>query len=1132
MKIALSYVRTNTQTDCQQLLAQQSFVSSRSECLINQGSPNNLNNNDQEFANNLKGLQNNNCIGAKQIICKSKTEYVLSTDNCKSDTIFVIQKSSSKLIQKIYLQINFLIESKEIVAATSTYTVNSQSFPPSGQFLQWCDNASQFYYHLTEIKADINSNNLNIQFKAYEGSKSYNTIVYGFVLAIAYCPDFCDQCDNSGCTKCSSGYNLSNGICNGCDDTCLTCSGPGKNQCITCKNNYYISDKNNYCVSSCDSNQYIDSTSPQKYCRSCMSNCQACTYSNNCQACYISYYYTGSQCAPCDNTCYSCSGPGKNQCTKCQNNYYISEKLNNYCDPNCDINQAQFIDSSNPNQKYCRKCITNCKNCINNTSCTTCIDSYYPSGSSCAPCDNTCYSCSGPGKNQCTKCQNNYYISEKLNNYCDPNCDLTQGQFIDSSNPNQKYCRKCINNCNNCTNNTSCTKCIDSYYISGNTCAPCDNTCYSCTGPGKNQCTKCQNNYYISEKLNNYCDPNCDLNQGQFVDQSNPDQKYCKKCISNCKNCNNNTSCTKCIDNYYLSGNTCAPCDNTCYSCTGPGKNQCTKCQNNYYISEKLNNYCEPNCDLDQGQFVDQSNPDQKYCKKCITNCKNCINNTSCTTCIDNYYVSGNTCSPCDNSCKQCSGPGVNQCIICRQSAYLIQPDNNNTCVQSCDQDNGYYIDKLTNPLQWYCRKCLSSCKTCLNGNSCSTCFDQNFLNSSNQCQPCDSTCQTCNGPQNTNCMICKSGLHMQLSTSLCVQSCDSNEFLNALSQCQKCDNSCKTCDGSSSSNCKSCYSNYYLYNKSCVPVCPNGYSLNTNTLACEPCQDKLSCNNCYNTCQLCTLGQIQSQKCNTCYSETRRLDSNNNCVCLNPKDQRNLFYQCSYQNIAVLYASLSESTPKLIIDFGSPLKQIVSSPNQLCKQVFEDQTFALLGSDCTCQITDNQIIVSLTNSSSIMENNLLNFKSDILQFQDYNVFIDTFYRNIVFQNKTDNPILQFQNNFIENTCNPVIISLSELKNDAGRGFFNITWSIEEITGITREDQIQSLNQIMKTASSNLNRTLIIEPSNLPPNQNITIKFSFLLKVNKTGQQTFKIFYRKEKIIRIHYQQSIYPPIYRYCIYI
>ncbi|EAR96180.1 hypothetical protein TTHERM_00129570 (macronuclear) [Tetrahymena thermophila SB210] len=48
--IVLSYVRTDLQTDCSQLLVSKSFFSSRSECLINQGGPSNLTNNDAEFA--------------------------------------------------------------------------------------------------------------------------------------------------------------------------------------------------------------------------------------------------------------------------------------------------------------------------------------------------------------------------------------------------------------------------------------------------------------------------------------------------------------------------------------------------------------------------------------------------------------------------------------------------------------------------------------------------------------------------------------------------------------------------------------------------------------------------------------------------------------------------------------------------------------------------------------------------------------------------------------------------------------------------------------------------------------------------------------------------------------------------
>ncbi|KAL4491183.1 hypothetical protein ABPG73_013252 [Tetrahymena malaccensis] len=557
MIIALNYVYARPYEHPVSFLQSKQFILERSECLINQGGPSSLVNYQAEFSQNLKGLQNNDCIGAKQITCNSSNRIVVSGDNCKTSTNFVVQKSSNTVIQNIYLEINFLVDSNQTFPASSVYSINGQNFPQSGNFSQWCDNTSTLYYHLTEIKTDIGSKSLNIQFQP-NSATSYRTYVFGFVLAVQYvCPSNCDKCNDTGCTQCSQSYSLSNGVCSACDSTCQTCSGPGKNQCIICKNNQYISDKNNYCVASCDSDQFLDSSSSQKYCRSCMSKCQTCTNSSSCQQCLTSYYYTGSQCAPCDSTCYSCSGSGKNQCIKCQNNYYISEKLSNYCDANCDLTQGQYIDQSNPNQKYCKKCLSFCKTCTNSTSCQVCMDNYYLNGNTCSSCDSTCFTCSGPGKNQCIKCQNNYYISEKLNNYCDANCDLTQGQYIDQSNPNQKYCKNCLSFCKTCSNSTSCQVCMDNYYLNGNTCSPCDNSCQNCSGPGINQCTICkQTAYFIQPDKNNQCVQSCDLNNAYYVDsQMNPQQKYCRKCLSTCKTCSNGNQCDTCFDKNFLDSN-------------------------------------------------------------------------------------------------------------------------------------------------------------------------------------------------------------------------------------------------------------------------------------------------------------------------------------------------------------------------------------------------------------------------------------------------------------------------------------------------------------------------------------------------------------------------------------------------
>ncbi|KAL4459337.1 hypothetical protein ABPG74_017950 [Tetrahymena malaccensis] len=157
----------------------------KSECLINQGGPSSLTDNTVEFSNNLKGLVINDCINAMQISCKNNLETVLSSPNCKTDTNFVIQKTSDNLIQKIYLEINFLVDSSKPFSASSVFKVNDQNFNQNGNFQLWCNATSTRYYHLTQISTNINSNQLTIQFQP-NSATSYQTIVYGFILAVQY----------------------------------------------------------------------------------------------------------------------------------------------------------------------------------------------------------------------------------------------------------------------------------------------------------------------------------------------------------------------------------------------------------------------------------------------------------------------------------------------------------------------------------------------------------------------------------------------------------------------------------------------------------------------------------------------------------------------------------------------------------------------------------------------------------------------------------------------------------------------------------------------------------------------------------------------------------------------------------
>ncbi|EAR97446.2 REJ domain protein (macronuclear) [Tetrahymena thermophila SB210] len=317
-----------------------------------------------------------------------------------------------------------------------------------------------------------------------------------------------------------------------------------------------------------------------------------------------------------------------------------------------------------------------------------------------------------------------------------------------------------------------------------------------------------------------------------------------------------------------------------------------------------------------------------------------------------------------------------------------------------------------------------------------------------------------------------------------------------------------------------------------CVGICPNGFQSNLISLTCDQCQNYIDpkCNSCYPSCQLCKQSQAKNSQCDSCYSETKQLDSDNNCTCLNPKDLRNNFYQCSYQNIAVLDIQLSASKPLLIIDFGSPLKDIsVNTPFSLCQQIFDQPTLTLLGSDSSCQITGNQVQVILGDSSIIMANNIINFLPNKLQFEDYNTyFINTFYRNIVFQNDPGIPLLNFNYNPNQNSCNPLSIALQNIQNDAGRKFLNISWTLVQVIGTISDEQKQNIKKILQQASQDMTTSITIDPKYIPSNQNIAIQFNYQLKVNKVGSQLFTINYQQQKQIRISFQQSVYPPIYRY----
>ena len=183
-----------------------------------------------------------------------------------------------------------------------------------------------------------------------------------------------------------------------------------------------------------------------------------------------------------------------------------------------------------------------------------------------------------------------------LNQNCIPDCP--KGYF---SNPTNRECEDCLDNCDVCTKEkrSECDTCKEGYELSRdkkkclkkcnkaetrinlvcigckvNNCDKCDtdiNTCDICEDPkirllnienNKVTCvTVCSNGYFMSK----------------VTTISNTIIKMCTKCFTNCKTCDDTTSCLVCEDNLFLIEN--KRCELSCPEGYAPSGNKCIKCE-------------------------------------------------------------------------------------------------------------------------------------------------------------------------------------------------------------------------------------------------------------------------------------------------------------------------------------------------------------------------------------------------------------------------------------------------------------------------------------------------------------------------------------------------------------------------
>lgn len=346
------------------------------------------------------------------------------------------------------------------------------------------------------------------------------------------------------------------------------------------------------------------------------------------------------------------------------------------------------------------------------------------------------------------------------------------------------------------------------------------------------------------------CDPECDQ-QGCYG--RGPTQ-----CVA-CKHYRlDNTCVSRCPPRSFPNqGGVCWPCHESCETCAGAGQDSCLTCAPAHLHVIDLA-VCMQVCP--EGYY---ENYDNKTCVPCEANCASCQERPDhCTSCdhhlvmhenqcysacpAHTYETEDYNCASCHLSCLTCNGSSESQCITCRSGRF----SHDGKCLNSCP--DGYYGDKKRQE----CMACPTGCATCSNNGFCLTCKENWTKNKKNRCiangsetcdeseyydngrcHTCHSTCETCKGPTEADCLTCSSSLLLQ--NNKCVNTCDDGYYMEA-GVCAKCLHTCNQCV--SRMNCTSCAKGLQLQSGECRTTCAEGYY-----------SDRGTCAKCYLSCHTCS---------------------------------------------------------------------------------------------------------------------------------------------------------------------------------------------------------------------------------------------------------------------------------------
>jgi len=716
--------------------------------------------------------------------------------------------------------------------------------------------------------------------------KEGEIIEYSLFSIECKCPEdtfrYGDLCINSFPSECMLGqYQDSNDLCQICDKSCLTCSGPSVSQCIDCDYLVAIKTSDNRCI--CKAGYYRDTVTST--CLPCDSKCKECsTSASTCTVCYPGSFKSGTTCIAMSGWIWDSKYAVFKQNNKCLLREYL---ISNVCLP-CD---RACYTCNGPEDDNCTSCDPYKPYALKNNSCT-CQDGFFEAYyGECMQCNPRCATCIGEEEDQCLTCPYNsspLMVSGSNSVTCQCNSGYIFNQFT----------QKC----------ESETACGVGLFKSATGCQACHKSCATCVGPNPDQCLSCHNS-----KLSEWID------------------FYENKLVYECY----------CDQSKYESGSgECLPCHKSCQTCKGSTEFDCEECKpgsslvtigevakcecDPYFIRDPTTLICtaqptSSECSYNEYLNVELETPD---CEECDITCNTCIGGNindciSCPTLAEFYPVTdfgviygfcycpngtyngkGSTgkraCLPCDKGCAECddqecyecsgyfmfdhSDPPVCKCPWALTTSGNCQPPTANS---ACPSDT--YWDSISKS----CEYCHASCATCYGPSytHCTSCdkeknlawitdgispiFDKvsiavgkcrcalGFYSSFGDCLPCDPTCETCNGPNDEDCLTCKvidlepnedgycecpTGQTFYQNYTICAIECDENEFLDDNDTCRTCAYECSSCWGPGNDQCYECDDGFELQELDFgefICRCPTGLYLDNNN--CVACDD-----NCY----------------------------------------------------------------------------------------------------------------------------------------------------------------------------------------------------------------------------------------------------------------------------------------------